>query len=434
MTAKMPVGVLNPQAYMAPALDRLGADFEVHAIEAGGWRTQEMDAIARDCRERGIRSVAGFAQKDAFQHILLNERLGNPVPFRVAFFHCMNKYLMRTLEQAPFFFAAVDPMVETDEEILGRIPDEEWPFMLKNTSLSLGRGIFKITDGDKLRHVLASYREDWELQNLIAGQNASYLEDVDPAEVPSVAPPFLAEHYVDNNRATEYCHEGYVTADGGIVHYGLTEEIYFSDHQALGYITPPMSIGADEAQRIEGWIETYMRRLVELGCRNQFFNIEFWLMPDGAIHLTEINPRAAHTFHYNYWYAFGNSLYGDNLKLAAGERPGDPTPWQKWGQDRRGAYALIVLITGKEPGRVSQILDYDYVHELESEQGVLIRHNKRPDDEIREADLTAAGVMLQQLWITADSVPELIAREREIRSRIYRGAPADPPYPAGWTV
>ena len=433
MVPAMRVGFLNPQPYMQPAIERLGTALEVHPIEAHTWQSHEMDRIADDCRRRGIRAVAGFAQKDAFQHILVNERLGNPVPSRVAFFHCMNKYLMRTLEPDPFFFAPVDPLVDSDDEVLARIPDQEWPFMLKNTSLSLGRGIFKIGDADKLRHVLAAYRDDWELQNLLASQNAAYLEGVDPEGLPAHAPPFLAEHYVDNNEATEYCYEGYVTAEGEVVHYGLTEEIYFSDHQALGYLTPPVSIDATVAARIEAWVEDYMRALVDLGYRAQFFNLEFWITPDGSIRLTEINPRAAHSYHYNYWYCYGSSLYGDNLVLAAGGHPGEATPWHCWRNGERGQYTLIVLITGKEPGRVADILDYDYVAQLERDENVLIRHTKGPDDVLWAGDLTAAGVMLQQLWITGETLSQVIAREREIRSRIYRRPQDDVAYPEYWT-
>ncbi len=434
MAATEHYGIINPQPYMESALDALGDDLTVHRIEARTWQPAEIAAIADDCRERGIRAVGGFAQKDAFHHILINEHLGNPVPSRIAFFYCMNKYLMRTLEHNPFFFAPVDPIADSDDEILARIPDDEWPFMLKNTSLSLGRGIFKITDADKLRHVLAAYREDWELQNLIASQAASYLDGVDPESIPDVAPPFVAEHYVDINECIEYCYEGYITADGRIVHYALTEEIYFSDHQALGYITPPVSITREMADRIEAWVEGYMARLVELGYRNQFFNLEFWIMPDGDINLTEINPRAAHSYHYNYLYSFGNRLYADNLRLAAGDVPGEDTPWQKWRAGEHSRYTLIVLITGQETGRVHEILDYDFVQRLEEAEGILIRHTKEPDEEIREGDLTAAGVMLLQLWITGETLPEVIRREREIRSRIYRNPQEDVDYPPYWQL
>ncbi|MBK1728539.1 ATP-grasp domain-containing protein [Halorhodospira halophila] len=430
----MKFGVINPQPYMEPALAELEQHFGVERIYPKGWGAREIEATARHCHEQGVVAVAGFAQKDAFHHLLINERLGNPVPSRVAFFYCMNKYLMRTLERDPFFYAPVDPLQESDDQIAARVPAHEWPFMLKNTSLSLGRGIFRIASVDELQRVLADYRQDHELQRALARQYAAYLDGVPPQQVPALAPPFIAEHLVDINRATEYCYEGYITNDGEVVHYGLTEEVYFSNHQALGYLTPPVSISRDMADTIEAWVSAYMRRLADLGYRNQFFNLEFWVMPDGALHLTEINPRAAHTYHYNYRYSFGNSLYADNLLLAAGEQPARPTPWDRWRAGGSYRYTLIVLITARESGRVDEILDYDYVDALEAEQGVLVRHVRRRDEVIDESELSAAGVMLQQLWITAPSSVEIIAREREIRSRIYRNRQDAVAYPPFWRI
>ena len=69
----------------------------------------------------------------------------------MAFLYCMNKYLMRKLESNPLWFDWVDPRKETDDQIIAKI--KEWPFMLKNTSLSLGRGIFRIKSPDQLRQV-----------------------------------------------------------------------------------------------------------------------------------------------------------------------------------------------------------------------------------------------------------------------------------------
>ncbi|MFP4147597.1 MAG: acetyl-CoA carboxylase biotin carboxylase subunit family protein [Halorhodospira sp.] len=431
---KMRFGVINPQPYMEPALKALEDRFEIDRLHPHGWDAEALRPIVEECRARRLRSVAGFAQKDAFHHLLLNEALGNQVPSRVAFFYCMNKYLMRTLERDPFFFTAVDPLQESDEAILAKIPEAEWPLMLKNTSLSLGRGIFRIPDAQTLRQVLAAYRRDQALQQELAQQYAGYLEGVAASEIPEQAPPFVAEHLVDMNRATEYCYEGYVTPSGEVVHYGLTEEVYFANHQALGYLTPPVSISRDMATKIEAWVEGYMGRLAALGYRNQFFNLEFWLMPDGQIHLTEINPRAAHSYHYNYWYAFGQELYADNLLLAAGEIPAGPTPWDQWRHGESHAYALIVLITAREPGRVAEILDYEYVHHLEREEGVLVRHLRQPDEVIEEGELSAAGVMLLQLWITGQDSRAIISREREIRSRIYRNRQEALDYPPFWRI
>ncbi|MBV7433761.1 ATP-grasp domain-containing protein [Cardiobacteriaceae bacterium TAE3-ERU3] len=434
MSQKTHIGFLGPQPYMKAAIDTMNEHLVVHELNPKTWSDEEMDAMAQTCCDEGISAVAGFAQKDAFHHILINERLGNTVPSRLAFLYCMNKYLMRTLEANPFWFDYVDPMNESDEEIIAKIT--EWPFMLKNTSLSLGRGIFKIKNEDDLRSVLKSYREDKELQDLIAYQNAEYMKGIPEDKLPPVIPPFIAEHMVDMNTAVEYCYEGYITADGEIVHYALTEEVYFSNHQALGYVTPPISIDADTAAKIEAWVDDYMGRFAELGYVGQFFNLEFWIMPDGTIALTEINPRAAHSYHYNYLYSFGNSLYEDNLKLAAtGKRLEEKTPWQKWRDGDDFIYTLIILLTANKTGKVSDILDYDYVRQLEEDEGVLIRHTRQADDVLTENDMTAAGVMLQQMWVTGKTKRDVIAREHEVREKIFRDANVEGrDYPPYWSL
>ena len=429
-SSKVAVGFLGPQPYMATALEELRETYDVHVLTPDGWSEQEMDAVAADCRAKGVEAVAGYAQKDAFHHVLINERLGNAVPRRLAFLHCMNKYLMRTLEADAFWFVAIDPLAQSDDEIIDSIA--EWPFMLKNTSLSLGRGIYKIKDEDGLRQVLAAYRADTDLQQLIAAQNAAYTKGMTDA-MPPVVPPFLGEHLVDMSRCVEYCYEGYITAEGEIVHYALTEEVYFRGHEALGYITPPISVGVDKAHEIEAWVEDYMGRMRDLGYLNQFFNLEFWILPDGTIALTEINPRAAHSYHYNYAYSFGANLYGDNLELVrTGRRLPGRTPWQVWLDGETRCYTLITLITATSTGPVGELRDYDYVDHLEQAEGVLVRHTRQREDVLVEADMTAAGVMLLQMWLTGDTKEDVVAREREIRSRIYRKPPQGLEYPDHW--
>ncbi|PCI56549.1 MAG: hypothetical protein COB45_05180 [Gammaproteobacteria bacterium] len=429
---KSSYGFLSPQPYMKSAIENMNERINVEVIEAKTWENQEIDNIVATCKEKGIKSVGGFAQKDAFHHILINAKLGNVTPGRTAFLYCMNKYLMRTLEENPFFFDSVDPLNETDEQIISKI--KEWPFMLKNTSLSLGRGIYKINNEDELRSVLKNYRADTALQEQIAFQYDAYLEGIDRSTLPTNIPPFIAEHMVDMNTAIEYCYEGYITATGEVVHYALTEEIYFSNHQALGYVTPPISIDSKMAEKIESWVNTYMGKMAKLGYINQFFNLEFWIMPDGSIALTEINPRAAHSYHYNYRHSFNSSLYEDNFKLAAGESVPENTPWKKWRNNDDYKYTLIVLITANHTGTVSDILDYDYIEHLEQKEGILIRHNRQHAEVLSDSDMTAAGVMLMQMWVVGDSREEVIKKEHDIRRKIYKQEQAAAKYPPYWDV
>ena len=92
------------------------------------------------------------------------------------------------------------------------------------------------------------------------------------------------------------------------------------------------------------------------------------------------------------------------------------------------------MITGKQLDRVGHILDYDYVDQLEQNEGLLIRHNRDRGDVLSAGDMTAAGVMLMQIWVSGNTANELIAKEREVRSKIYAQAQDDCVYRAYWNV
>ena len=283
--------------------------------------------------------------------------------------------------------------------------------------------------------VLDEYRADTKLQDEIALNYEYFKKGIPEAELPPIIPPFIAEHYMDINKSIEYCYEGYIDSEGKITHYALTEEVYFSNHQALGYITPTISVDKASIKGIEDWMDDYMGRLADLGYKNQFFNVEFWITDDGKISLVEINPRAAHSYHYNYDLSFGNSLYNDNFKLAAGMPVKDKTPWIKWKNDEFEKYTLIVLITGKETGRVGDIVDHDYINKMFDERQIdVVRYTKNEDDILTESDMTSAGVMLVQLWISGTQ-KEVIGKEIEIRKNIYKHPEKNiDDYPSHWKV
>jgi len=431
--SKHKFGFLSPQPYMEKALKDLRLVDNIEIIETKGWSDSEIDVIVEDCKAKGVESVAGFAQKDAFHHILINEKLGLQVPSRLAFLYCMNKYLMRELETNPNYYDWVDPATETNEEIVAKI--KEWPFMLKNTSLSLGRGVFRIDDKEGLVKILNEYRADDALQKEIADNYLYYKKGIPEADLPEKIPPFIAEHFMEIDRAIEYCYEGYITPEGKVMHYALTEEVYFSNHQALGYITPPISLTNEIAPELEAWMDDYMGKMSDLGYRNQFFNIEFWITHEGEITLVEINPRAAHSYHYNYKLTYDNSLYGDNFRLAAGLPLEKVNPWEKWkNAGDPETYTLIVLITAKETGRAGDIVDYDYIDQEDKNGHIdVVRLTKQEDDVLADADMTSAGVMLMQLWVSG-SRDEVISREIEIRKKVYKHTQKDndTKYPDYW--
>merc|ERR1712054_522344 len=111
------------------------------------------------------------------QHSIINRELGHTSISSLAYLIAMNKYMQRVLEEeakpvkGTFFFAPVTPEVESNEEIAAKIPEGEWPIMLKNTSLSLGRGVFRVKNKEKLFAILDEYRANQELQAAIKATN-----------------------------------------------------------------------------------------------------------------------------------------------------------------------------------------------------------------------------------------------------------------------
>ena len=161
------------------------------------------------------------SQKDSWQHSILNRELGHTSISSLAYLIAMNKYMQRVLEEeakpvkGTFFFAPVTPETETNEEIAAKVPANEWPIMLKNTSLSLGKGVFRVKNKEKLFEILDEYRASKELQAAIKATNdgiTDWFSEKDTQRLKAMGefvPPFLFEHCVNlDDGWVEYCYEG----------------------------------------------------------------------------------------------------------------------------------------------------------------------------------------------------------------------------------
>merc|ERR1711916_207989 len=253
----------------------------------------------------------------------------------------------------------------------------------------------------------------------------SRMDEEELAKLPAV-PPFIGEHMVDMTRGwVEYCIEGCVTEGGENCLYGLTEEVYFDDHQTLAYITPPCSYGHEWIPQLEDYTNADMAELIPFGYLRQFYNIEFWATfdtEDGSPEFAfcEINPRCAHTFHFGYLFAYGTNLYKDNWDLVLNDSLPVDTPWKQW-VNGENKVCCEILITAKQEGKVSDLLDYEYVDHIEKEEVDLIRHIKDRNYVLTADDASSgAGCTMLQIWITTDTAEEAAKREKEIRSKIYK--------------
>lgn len=440
--AKDKLGLLPPQAYMKDELDKLYKQYDVKIIEIaeGDWEQASIDKWVQFCKDNSLPCVVGFAQKDSWHHALINAGLGNVTIKPLAYLIAMNKYMQRTIEKKPFWFTAIDPEKHTNEELIAKIPKEEWPFMLKNTSLSLGRGVFRIKTPEDMHEILDYYRSAEKLRGEIKATNDAIISRMSKEEQAKLdeVPPFVAEHMVDMNRGwVEYCYEGCTNEDGTNTHYGLTEEVYFEDHQSLAYITPPVSYPDKYIPQLEEYLGGYMEGLTQRGYLKQFYNIEFWATldtEDGSPEFAfcEINPRCAHTYHYGYLFAYGTNLYRDNWELVLHDKAPQLTPWKEWcaGDNK---ICCEILITCKVEGKVSDVLDYNYVDEVEKTDEIkLIRHIKDRNYVLTADDAkSGAGCTLLQIWIVTDTHKEAALYEVELRKKIYKQK-FEWTYPAVW--
>merc|ERR1719353_1746670 len=227
-------------------------------------------------KEAKLPCVVGLAQKDSWQDSILNRELGHPSISSLAYLIAMNKYMQRVLEEeakatkGTFFFAPVTPETETNEEIAAKVPANEWPIMLKNTSLSLGKGVFRVKTPEKLFEILDEYRANKELQAAIKATNDGITDwfsatDSKNLKEMGLVPPFLFEHCVNlDDGWVEYCYEGAIQSNGTLTHYGFTEELYDSEHAGIAYVTPPMSYKEEKIPELETYLKGYMAGLIKL--------------------------------------------------------------------------------------------------------------------------------------------------------------------------
>ncbi len=429
---KPKIGFLGPQEYMKEVIEDMKETYDVIELNPKGWDENEIEKTVQEVNEKGLEVVVGFGQEDALHHILINARLGNVTISKAALLHCMNKYLMRTCETSPFWFDHIDPDNETDEDIEAKI--KEWPFIIKGVSMSGGKGIFKIDSPEELHQRLKEYRSQSREPKLLVAQETKLQEIIDPKDLPPIIPRFIVEHFIDISKFREFCYDGYVTAAGEIKPYSIAEEVFTDDYEVMGYMIPPIHMDPKDTHNFEAYIENYMERLVSMGYRNQFFDIELWVSSErnNEVYFGEINPRVSHSYCYNHLYSSGCRLLNDNIELLRNGTEPATTPFKKWKAGEVNCYTFLALITTKDTGTVDDILDFEYIEYLEEVEHLIIRKIKKRKDVITEHDVSISGCPLVEMWITGNDAQECINKDIEIREKIYKKKQPKCKYPSFW--
>ena len=432
---------------MKGALDELSKEYDIVPISPaeGDWSEETIAYWVQYCKDNNVPAVVGFAQKDSWHHPLINMGLGNITLKPHAYLIAMNKYMQRTIEPGAFWFTDIDPdNEESNDALIAKIPENEWPFMLKNTSLSLGKGVFHCATKEKMAEILDLYRSNADIRQQIKNTNDAIISRMTDAEREEAGPvpPFIGEHCVDMNKGwVEYCYEGCVMEDGTLVHYGMTEEIYMKDHTGLAYVCPPIRYPWTDAAPLDKYLTAYMTELIKRGYLKQFFNVEFWASYEEGgpgnpeFCFCEINPRCAHTFNFGYKYATGHNLFKDVFECVLNNKKPDSTPWDFWAKgESRICVEVLVNVKGSAGKRMDEVVDTAYVAKLEAHPDCkLIRHIKKDDYVITEEDaVSAAGTTLLQIWIVCDTNEEAAAKEIGMRKNLYLIKQNDE-YPEFWT-
>lgn len=443
---KKKIGILNPRPYMSKYIEELKSSFDIFIITCDDNETntrQHIEELKEFCHTNELSAVLGMTRKDAWRHSLINRALGVKSISSIAYLISTNKYMQRVIEQKmpymedrEFFIAPVTPESETNEEILAKIPANEWPIMLKNTSLSNGHGVFLCKTPEKVCKILDEYRQNEKLQCAIKHSNDTIMEwfDDDDKNIladnyGAIIPPFLLERYIDRNDGwVQYCIEGCVNDDGSLVMYGLTEELYSTDHVGLAYVTPPMSFARTNMPLLEDYVREYMDILIKQGYVKHFFNVKVWGKEHGGNNgnlefaWCRINPHCVHSYHIPYQFAYKTSLWGDNINLVLNNSFPPLSPWDKYMiGDYSVSLQILISVMGCEGKKVHEILDYDFVDHIENQQKVnLIRHTKDRDYVITSDDAdSGAGCTLMQIFVKCATHNDAAAFEVAIRERIY---------------
>jgi len=395
-------------------LDELKRHFQMHLFDFENLDEENFHGLLEYSGRLDIKKVFGISQIDQMYHFTMNKALGFEIYSQRALLHGFNKHLSRKAEVNPFWFTDIDP-ADDDDVSVSKI--KEWPFIFKNTSLCSGISHYLVKTPEQFKAILAEYRRNEKLLVQMERIHTLITDGMKEEELP-LLPPFIAEHFIpDLTKTIEFTYEGYVTEDGRLIDYGIAEEAYFKNQEIFMYFMPPISFPKDRASELSDWVKGFIDNLYKEGFKNQFFNIEFWLMEDGSFVMTEFNPRCAWPYQPNYRSTFGVSLLEDAVNLTIRKQEPKRLPWNDWLEDRIVKPSAAVVIATSETGRVGDLFDYEYCRSLEKKLPC-VWFERGENEILTTADQTKAGTQVITLWIEANSLRELFDQEADIRSKL----------------
>lgn len=297
--------VLCPQERDLIAIRAAGLE-ERHSVRFVGSDLDQIDefdpdAFLAECE--GIPADAVVATKDlsALLAAILADRRGLPGPSPQALLRCQHKPASRAVqhkvapEATPRF-----ALLEANGD-----PPLPMPFFAKPVVGRLSQNVFRIDDEEALLglHELDRYTSRYAEIALLAG--------ADPASVHG----FLAEELLSGLEVTL---EGYVHG-GAVTTIGITDSVKYPETLSFERFEYPSSLPAERQAELAA---VAARLLPALDFDAGFFNVEFFVPPDGAAQIIEVNGRIASQFAPLMLGVHGRSTYDALFELALGRDPG----------------------------------------------------------------------------------------------------------------
>jgi hypothetical protein len=295
--------VLCPQERDLKAIRAAGLE-ERYSVRFAGTDLDQLEdfdpeGFLDECEDTPADGVVGTKDQSALLAALLAERRSLPGPSPEALIACQHKPTSRAIQRR------TAPEATPDFALLDGRPPFGVPFFVKPVVGRLSQNAYRIDD----IHELVGLHEIDRYTNRYA--EIAALAGADPADVHG----FLAEELLTGDEVTleGYVHQGRVTT------IGVTDSVKYPGTLSFERFEYPSALPEERQAELS---DVAVRVLPALGFESGFFNVEFFVPPQGPSQIIEVNGRLASQFAPLVLGLHGRSTYDALFELALGGDPG----------------------------------------------------------------------------------------------------------------
>jgi hypothetical protein len=284
--------------------------------------------------------VIGTKDQSALLAAILAARRGLPGPTPAALLACQHKPTSREIQRR------VAPEATPDFALLDGDPPFDPPFFAKPVVGRLSQNAYRIDDATDL----ALLQEADEYTTRYA--RIAALGGADPAR----AHGFIAEELLDGDEVTL---EGYVHGPT-VTTIGVTDSVKYPGTLSFERFEYPSKLSEERQADLSRVAE---RVLPAFGFEGGFFNVEFFVPPEGPAQIIEVNGRIASQFAPLVQGLHGRSTYDALFALACGEDP-------EWATGLPAGFAVSYIMRVFEDAFVESVPDPEEGVEILARSGL----------------------------------------------------------------